>query len=225
MTDDRKTWAGRFSLVSPWFTEIISSIKRDCKNEHLRIDPVFVRQNFGGSPLHRITVDEIRSVYLQHILSGNERLAAFVANRWLFRNMELYRFFESRLKEVSPDFEKIEEISTEIATPIINDAIAKFGVEKVFCFVVINEVAIPGDFFEKMQRDALEKLAASQDKESDREDGQDSLLRMEMDRIKIRHEKKVAEMVKKHQIEVDKLAKEIRALKQELVASKDAKSV
>ena len=222
--EDRKTWVGRFSLVSPWFPNIIACIKRDCKHEHLRIDPLFVRQNFGGSPLHRITMEEIRSVYLQHILSGNERLAEFVANRWLFRNMEMYRFFESFLQQVLPNFEQISELPVEVAENLLKDSIEKFGVEKVFCFVAINEVVLPRELFESLQRQALEQLATRQADESEQEDSSDSLLRLEMDRLKIRHEKKVAEMVKKHQIEVSRLTQEITTLKKEVIAHKPTKT-
>ena len=83
-TADRQTWAGRFSLLSPWFSDIMAVVKRDCKSEHLRLDPLFVRQHFGGTPVQKISLEEMRVVYLQQILAGHERLAEFVANRWLF---------------------------------------------------------------------------------------------------------------------------------------------
>jgi hypothetical protein len=223
-TEDRKTYLGRFSLLSPWFAEIIASVKRDCKNEHLRIDPLFVMQNFGGMPVHRITVDEMRAVYLQHILSGNEKLAEFIANRWLFRNMEIYRFFETALEKISPEFEKISELKPEEAEQLLQDACEKFGIERVFCFVTINEVAIPEALFEKLQREALEALSAKQQNEPVNENAE-SLLRVEMDRLKERHDKKISEMTRKHQIEVSRLVKEISLLKEQLVLVKVQKPV
>lgn len=59
---DRRTWPGRFSLLTPWFYDIMNTVKRDCKNEHLRLNSSFVREHFASMPLHRITVDEMRAV-------------------------------------------------------------------------------------------------------------------------------------------------------------------
>lgn len=214
-TVDRKTWAGRFAILSPWFSDIMNVVKRDCKSEHLRLDPVFVRQHFGGVPIHRITVEELRAVYMQQILGGHNRLAEFVTNRWLFRNMDVYRFFEDSLQKIAVDFEKIAELTKEQAEPLIADALLKFDAEKVFCFITINEVAIPNECFEKLQRQALEKLAERQEREPEG-DKKDGLLRQEMTRIKERHEKKIQELTKKHQQELQRLQIEVSSLRADL---------
>lgn len=225
-TANRQTWAGRFSLLSPWFSDIIADIKRDCKNEHLRLDPGFVRQHFGGVPVQRISLEEMRTVYLQQILAGHERLAEFVANRWLFRNMDLYRFFEQALEKVSPDFEKITELTVEQADQLITEASEKFTIEKVFCFVAINEVAVPKEPFDRLQRLALESLSKRQkEMPSSDDEGSEERWRGEMDRMKERHEKKVAEMAKKHQQEVQRLQKEITQLKCDLSKKETAVKV
>jgi hypothetical protein len=213
-TINRQTWAGRFSLLSPWFSDIISDVKRDCKNEHLRLDSQFVRQHFGGTAVQRISLEEMRTVYLQQILAGHERLAEFVANRWLFRNMDLYRFFEQALEKISPEFDKITELTPEQADELIKQAAEKFDFEKVFCFVAINDVALPKEPFERLQRQALELLSKRQKEMPANEDEEaEDRWRGEMDRMKERHEKKVAEITKKHQQEVQRLQKEISQLK------------
>lgn len=213
-TTDRQTWAGRFSLLSPWFSDIIAVVKRDCKSEHLRLDPLFVRQYFGGTSVQRISLEEMRAVYLQQILSGHERLAEFVANRWLFRNMDIYRFFEEALQKISPDFEKIGELTQEQADDLIKQASEKFDSEKVFCFVAINDVVLPKDPFERLQRQALECLSKRQKESPVGEDGEvEDRWRGEMDRMKERHEKKIAEITKKHQQELQRLQKEIAQMK------------
>lgn len=212
-TTDRQTWAGRFSLLSPWFSDIMAVVKRDCKSEHLRLDPLFVRQHFGGTPVQRISLEEMRAVYLQQILAGHERLAEFVANRWLFRNMDIYRFFEDSLQKISPDFEKISELTQEQADALVKEAGEKFGIEKVFCFVAINDVALPKEPFERLQREALECLSKRQEEHPNDEDAEtEDRWRAEMDRLKERHEKKIAEMTKKHQQEVQRLQKQIAQL-------------
>ena len=196
----------------------MAEVKRDCKSEHLRLDPGFVRQHFGGMPVQRISLEEMRAVYLQQILAGHERLAEFVANRWLFRNMELYRFFEEALEKISPDFDKIAELTPEQADGIISQACEKFDAEKVFCFVAINEVALPQDSFERLQRKALECLSSRQKELSvnDDEDEGEARWRKEMDLLKERHEKKTTEMARKHQQEVQRLQKEVAQLKADL---------
>jgi hypothetical protein len=211
---DRKTWAGRYSLLTPWFFDIINAVKRDCKNEHLRLNPGFVREHFSGMPLHRITLDEMRAVYLRLILGGNDQLAEFISNRWLFRNMELYNFFEKALSEVLPDFEKISELTQEQAEKLIREASEKFSCEDVFCFVVLNDVVIPQDVFNRLQRQAVEALAKRQ-KEAENQGGSpEEKWRQEVERLKERQEKKIQEMTKRHQQEVVRLNSEIAKLKE-----------
>jgi hypothetical protein len=220
-TADRQTWAGRFSLLSPWFSDIIAAVKRDCKSEHLRLDPIFVRQHFGGIPVQKISLEEMRAVYLQQILSGHERLSEFIANRWLFRNMDLYRFFEESLQKISPDFDKIKELTQEQADDLIQQACDTFDCEKVFCFVAINDVALPKEPFERLQRRALECLSQRQKEIPADEDAEaEERWRREMDCMKERHEKKIAEMTKKHQQEVQRFQKEIAQLRCDLLPKK-----
>ena len=98
---DRTTWQGKFAILSPWLFDIIHAIKRDCKSEHLRLDPSFVKVHFSGLPMHRIGTKEMRDIYGQQILTGNDRIAEFIANRWMFRHMNVYRFFETALAIMS----------------------------------------------------------------------------------------------------------------------------
>ena len=225
-TVEQQTWAGRFSLLSPWFSDIVAAVKRDCRSEHLRLDPGFVRQHFGGVPVQRISLEEMRAVYLQQILGGHDRLAEFIANRWLFRNMDIYRFFEGFLEKISPEFEKITEVPAEKAEDLVREACEKFGPEKAFCFVTINEVALPKPIFDRLQRQALEHLSERQKEQpADEQEEVESRLRGEMDRLKERHEKKVAEMAKKHQQEVQRLQREISQLKEKIRALRAEKPV
>jgi len=213
----KESCSERFSLLSPWFAEIISVVKRDCKNEHLRLDSTFVRQHFGGVPIAKISLEDMRAVYLQQVLAGQERIAEFISNRWLFRNMEVYRFFEEELGKISPEFEKII-LTEEQARKILAVAIERFGAEKIFCFVLLNEVALPKAPLDDLQREALECLAKRQQKEEASEE-ESVLQRMqqELDRTKARYEKKIQEMTKKHQIEIKKFQKQISQLQTEQV--------
>jgi len=216
MNTEKASWSERFSLLSPWFADIMTVVKRDCKSEHLRLDPQFVRQHFGGVPVHKIRLEDMRAVYLQQLLAGQERLADFVANRWLFRNMDVYRFFETVLGKIAPEFEKIDELSEDQAKELLNGAKEQFGVEKVFCFVVLNEVALPKKSFDDLQRQALESLAERQQQEQELEEqGAVSRIQQELERTKERYEKKIKDLIKKHQAELVKLQKQISKLQSE----------
>jgi hypothetical protein len=217
MNVDRSSWAGKFSLLSPWFSEMLDVIKRDCKQEHLSVDPHFVRKFFAGKPVARISLDEMRAVYMQQILAGNDQIADFIANRWLFRNMDLYRFFEEELQKVSPEFEKIKELSVEETEKLFEKALKSFSLEKIFCFVVINEVAFNPVFFENLQKQALEALSKRQKEQPEENSNKEVLLlKEEMERIKERHEKKIQEMKRQHQQEIGRFQNEILSLKKEL---------
>jgi hypothetical protein len=219
---DRKTWSGRFSLLTPWFSDIIDAVKRDCKNEHLRLNPHFVKEYFAGLPMHMINLEEMRVVYLRLILAGNEQVAEFISNRWLFRHMELYNFFEKALSEVSTEFEKIQELPADKSLAIIQTACEQFGCEKVFCFVVINDVVIPQNVFDRLQRQAVESLAMRQ-KEQEGSLSVEEKWRQDVEKLKERQEKKIQEMTKRHQIEVQKLSAEIVKLREQISSSKQTK--
>jgi len=129
----------------------------------------------------------------------------------------MYRFFEQALEKISPEFEKIVELTPEQADELIKLAGEKFNFEKVFCFVAINDVAIPKEPFERLQRQALECLSQRQkDMPANEDEEVEERWRSEMDRTKERHEKKISEMTKKHQQEVQRLQKEISKLQCDL---------
>ncbi len=211
-------WTYKYSLISPWFEQILSQIKRDCKAEHLSIDPHFVRTYFAGKPVARISLDEMRAVYLQQILAGHDRLAEFIANRWIFRNMEMYKFFEKNFEEKVPNFESIEEFPAEVIEPILEEAIQQFGVEPVFCFSVLNDMMLSKDTFEKIQKQALQAaaLAASSDQKIDPEQKQIEMLKADIAAIKDRYEKKIEELQKRHKKEAEILKQELQKLQKEL---------
>jgi len=210
---EQKMWQEKFSQISPWFSDIIADIKKDCKNEHLRLDPQFVRQHFGGMPIHRITIEQMRDVYFRQILAGHVRLAEFIVNRWLFRNMEIYRFFETALKKIDLEFEKLESLPLTESRTLLAEALKTFQCEKLFCFVVLNDVAFPESLLEELQKRALDSLSIRQ--ENHEEDRIEKKLREEMVRMKERHEKKVQELTKRHQGELEQLRREVAKLRQE----------
>lgn len=218
---DRKSWKGKFSLVSPWFSDIVSTIKQQLKTEHLSLDPTFVRIHFHGMPLHRISLDDIRAVYLREILSGQNQLAEFVANRWLFKNLTLYKFFEGMLEKVGGNIETIEEVADEKAREMLSSALKLFSIDDVFCFITLNEVCFSDDVFAETHKKALESLASrTKGEEKKEEQSEIEKLRFEVKKAKEKNEKRVEELNRKHELELTKLHKEIKDLKSKLKETK-----
>ena len=209
----RNTWQEKFSLISPWFAEVISDTKQQLKSEHLSLDPTFVRKHFHGLPLHRISQEEMRAVYLREILSGNNQLAEFVMNRWLFKNLPLYKFFEARLEKLFSNLETIQIVEDEKARPIIQEAMSSFSLGKIFCFVTLNEVLLSDALFRELQKQALEELSQTMREQEAQELPEKQKFEEEMKKTKEKYEKKIEELHKKH-------TQEIKALQQELLDTK-----
>lgn len=220
---DRKSWKGKFSLVSPWFADIVSTIKQQLKSEHLSLDPTFVKAHFHGMPLHRISQEDMRAVYLREILSGQNQLAEFVANRWLFKNLPLYKFFENMLEKAGGNIETIEEIADDKAHDMVQLAVELFPIDDIFCFVALNEVRFSDELFTGLHKRALESLAKRSKKDEKVESSEIERLEIELKKSKEKCEKKVEELNRRHELELTKLHKEIKELKQKLKDTKCGK--
>ena len=206
---ERKTWKDKFSLISPWFSDVISEIKQQLKSEHLSLDPSFVRKHFHGLPLHRISQEEMRAVYLREIFSGNDQISEFVMNRWLFKNLPLYKFFESRLEQLFTSIESIRTIEDEQARAIIQEARKDFPLGKIFCFVTLNEVLFSEVLYREMQKEALEELSQVMAEQEKREVSEKKTFDDELKKMKEKYESKIEELKKKHAQEVKSLHKDL----------------
>ena len=147
-----------FRLLAPWHPRIFAAVKKDVRNEHLKLDKAFYKVHFGNKVLIRLTVDDLLSVYPAVIAKGHEKLAEFIANRWILRHIDVYNFFESKLKAINPQVEKIVLIDEEAATRIIDEAVRLFGAEDSYIFCIFNQVA-----FSTLQ---LERLRSGAEDES-----------------------------------------------------------
>lgn len=216
----RNTWTEKFSLISPWFSEVVSDIKQQLKSEHLSLDPSFVRTHFHGLPLHRISQEEMRAVYLREILSGNTQIAEFVMNRWLFKNLPLYKFFETRLEKLFSNLNEIQKIEDEQARPIIEEALSSFSLGKIFCFITLNDVLLSDELFRELQKKALEELSKIMSEEESRHVPEKTKLEEEFKKTKEKYERKIEELQKKHRQEIKALQNELLETKRLLKESK-----
>ena len=154
----QKTSVDKFSLLTPFHKHIFSSVKKSCRNEHLRVDRQFFKKWFGGKNYAEITVEDLTTVYPQVIAEGHESLAEFIVNRWLLRHMDIYHFFEKELQKINSHIEHITEIPLTEALKLQKAAVQQFGPVNTYIFTIFNEVAFPEVFLEGLRKFALQSL-------------------------------------------------------------------
>ena len=158
MTNTQITHVQMFMNLKPWHQAIISSVKKDLKNEHLKLDRGFFKANFGSKVLQRLNIDDLLAVYPKVIEQGHEKLAEFIVNRWLLRHLKLYTHFEARLKAVHVKIDEIHEIDDQVACELIATACAAFGAINTYIFCIFNGVNFSKNsleqLFNKAQEDA-----------------------------------------------------------------------
>ncbi len=161
MTTQEKPYTEKFAELQPFLVAIFTEIKKDIRDEHLRADRGFFKRNFPGKELSKLTVDDLLRVYPKIIAAGYEPVSEFIANKWLLRHLDIYNFFESRLKEYDEKFELITELEESFAQTLLNDAVAKFGLQDSYIFSVLNSVAFPAAMMKKLQTDATQTHATT----------------------------------------------------------------
>src|SRR4051794_29125719 len=100
----------KFVMLKTWIPEIVEGVKKDLKNEHLKIDKAFCKRYFLGKSLMQIQTPEMAVAYEKDIADGNAGLGEFIATRWLLKNTDVYGYFEMKLKSLTSDFEALEEL-------------------------------------------------------------------------------------------------------------------
>jgi hypothetical protein len=207
----------QFQALQNWTLEVLKDIKKDIKTDHLHTDPVFYRTYFGNRPQNRLTSDEIYSAYEQELLKGNEDLAEWVVNRWVFKNGELYEVFAGRLSQINPDFSEIKQLSAEESKKVLEGVADSFGAIPTYIFSLLNGVVFPTEILEELRKGAdAEKVKL--EKEAEKNEKQESLEKViaahqrEITRLNDR----VAGVLKKYTNDTEALKKQIKALQKKL---------
>lgn len=206
-----------FKILKPWLTEVLSTIKKEIKTEHLPSNPPFYRTYFGTRPINRLTSEEISAAYEKELLEGNSDLGEWVVNRWVFRNGDLYDHFAQRLSQINPEFSEIKALTEEESQRVLNGAAENFGAVAVYLFSILNGVVFPEKVLEKLSKEAdVAKEREKIEKEKHAEE-QGLLGKIEQQAREIaRFEDKLAGVQKKYNTDVEALKKQIRALQQRL---------
>ncbi len=214
----------KFYTLQPWIPQILSSIKKDIKTDHLPASPQFARAHFGNRPLNRLTTDEIFSAYEKDLLKGEDAdLEEWVINHWVFQHGDIYDYFADALGSITTDYEELKNLTDDQSGPIMKEAAAKFGALPTYLFSVLNGVVFSEAIFENLRKMAQSEESQNREAEKRLEEAKT------IDEMKERHERelgrltekyqgKIAGVMKKYTTEVEALKNQIRSLQKQLIA-------
>ncbi len=208
-----------FAHVRPWMQQILNSIKKDIKTDHLPKDKTFYKAHFGNQPQNKLSLEEIFSVYEKELIAGNAELCEWVVNRWVFKHGDVYRHFADRLTAINPHFQEIQSLTDAQAEQILAGAVESFGSTDVCIFSRLNGVVFSDAVFERLHQAALKetqsKQAELEQKQADESIEQLTLQHQrELSRLQERYEDKLAGVQRKYNTDVEALKNQIRALQQ-----------
>lgn len=217
------TFKEKFADLKEWIPTIIETVKKDLKNDHLRKDPFFAKKFFGSKNIQKITSEEMAEAYQKAIQEEDkgEDIGEFIASRWLFRNSEMYHFFEQQLSKIYSDFTELQEIEPQHAETLIKNSNQEFSPLHTYLFSVLNSVVFPDTYFIQLKTDAEQYNAEKKEEEKQAAAAQ-SIEQMqhnhqlEVARLTDKYEKKLAGLQKKYVQDVESLKKQISALQRKL---------
>jgi hypothetical protein len=212
----------KFQTIEPWLVQILHTIKKEIKTEHLSKSPSFYKTYFGNRPLNRLTNEEICTVYQKELLQGeNEEIGEWVINRWVFRHGDIYQHFADRLSQIHPDFDTIKNLDDAQSEKVLSGSVEAFGALPVYLFAILNGVVLSPSALKSL-RETAEKEQAAQTQEKAALERSENLEQMlerqknEMLRLEKKYEDKLAGVMKKHAVDVAALKSQIRSLQHQL---------
>jgi hypothetical protein len=214
------TYREKFAILKEWAPDWIDAIKKDLKSEHLRQDAGFARKYLPGKNLQKTSLEELVEGYSKAVES--ERVAEFMANRWMLKKSELYSFFERELAKINPDFDTIEEIDEAVARRMIEAASQEFGAGSTYLFSVINSVAFRREEFEALRNRAKEERRQPQPQISGDLKSIEELKRdfeQRLLRIEDKYSKKIDGLERKYLRDTEMLKKQLAQLQRRLHVS------
>jgi hypothetical protein len=217
----------KFVILKKWMPEIIETVKKDLKAEHLKKDWMFAKKYFPGINLNKVTSEELSTGYQAAMDSEEkgEEIAEFISNCWLLKNGELYHYFEEELSKINVNFNEIEVLEPAKSAEISENAIKQFGAYKTYLFSVLNSVA-----FQEKDLNNLKALSEKDVKETEAHEqeakGKEGIAEIEkfynvkIARLTDKFEKKISGLQKKYMQDVEAFKKQIAILQSKLTKSK-----
>ncbi len=211
----------KIEMAAPWLDEVIELIKKDLKNEHLKIDRDFCKRYFLGKGPNMVTITEMVPAYQKDIADGNSGLGEFIASRWILKNTDVYGFFEQELKKLNPDFDTLPDLDESLARTLMKDSIKRFGAVRTYLFCLFNSVVFSDALYKELRKKALDHSTHLKE-EREKEQVERSLEAMqkrharELAALNDRHDKKLSGMQKKYLNDTEVLKKQIKTLQVKL---------
>lgn len=222
---NEKSFKEKLIYLEEWMPEIIDCVKKDLKSEHLKKDYNFSKKYFPGKNINKLENQEFIQGYLKALReeAEAESLAEFIVHHWIFKNSELYHFFEERLSQINPDFTEIKELTNEQATALEKAAFHDFGARRTYIFSQLNGVAFSQDQLKKMAVSATKERAetavnAVQEAETRSLDEMKAAHAREIARLTDKYEKKLLGVQKKYAQDVETLKKQLSNLHRKMAS-------
>lgn len=217
------TYKEKCSMLKSWMPQIIETVKKDLKNEHLKKDFKFVKKYFAGKNLNKLTTQDFVEAYSSALEQEEnaEEIAEFVTNHWLLKNTELYEYFETALSQISPNFTELSEIESNKSQEIVDKSVGNFGAQRTYLFSVMNSVVFPKEIYEKLDKRAKEaqKKAEHEEAIQQKHTAHESLKQHyeeQIARMTDKYEKKLSGLERKYFYDTEALKKQIIALQKRL---------
>lgn len=210
----------KFLSIQPWLGELLESIKRELRMEHLAKSPAFFKAHFGNRPLNRISGEEIVQVYEKNLVAGDAELADWIVNRWVFKHGDIYAHFAKGLEAIDPNYDTLKTLSEEQSEQILQGTKEKFGATAVYLFSILNEVVFPASIFDRLRSLAERERCASLQPQVDQEEAFPKEIKAHYEqtiaKLQEKWEGKMAGVMKKYSQDIDALKAQIRALQKRL---------
>jgi hypothetical protein len=217
------TYKQKFSMLKSWMPSIIETVKKDLKNDHLKQDRNFSKKFLGSKNINKLTNEDLVTGYSEAMQDEElaESLGEYVSNRWLIKNVEVYHFFEEKLRQINPNFNEIDQIDNDKANEIINEAVGQFGAAKTYLFSVMNAVVFPKESYDKLAEHALkdeeqQSLQNQANEESLSIENVKRSFETQIARLTDKYEKKLTGLEKKYHQDTETLKKQISSLQRKL---------
>jgi len=218
-----ESYQKKFELLAPWILKIITTIKKELKNDHLRKEYQFVQKHFSKKMIDKLTIEEMSEAYLKELEEGNEQIGEWISSRWMLKNAEVYHYFATALTEINPKFDEIALIPDDLGNRLMRKGIEQFGAVEVYIFSVLNSVSFSEKIYEELRMLALNEKETNQESVDSHAVETTEELKKQHERnvLKIidKYEKKLLGMQKKYAVDVEGLKKQIAQLQRKKVPS------
>lgn len=215
------TYVQKFALLANWLPQIIESVKKDLKQEHLRRNPAFLRQYFDEKNLNKIGTEAMSRAYGAALQAGDESVGEYIAARWLLRHSDIYSFFETHLQDIAPNFTELEVLTPEASKMLMERSIAEFGAIPSYLFTILNSVVFDPATLQQLSQNAENELmqkTTEQTEQAEAATGEAIVraLQLELSRSRDKYEKRIAGLERKYLQDTETLKREVARLQRKL---------